>query len=64
MPRHKGLQSLLISIPTFVGTKDFSVIHVSAKCFFWVNIKSIEFINRLIKLQVIIEFYALSGLFY
>jgi|GEM_PF-6966791 len=33
-------QSLLISIPTFVGTKDFSDNIASDKCSFWV--KSLE----------------------
>jgi len=36
---HECLQSLLISIPTFVGTKYFSVIHAPAKRIFLVNFK-------------------------
>jgi len=34
---HKCLQSLLISIPTCVGTKYFSVIHAPAKRIFGLN---------------------------
>ena len=41
MQGHECLQSLLISIPTFVGTKDFSVIHVPAKCFYGLIMKNI-----------------------
>jgi len=33
-PKHSRLQSLLVSTPTFVGTKDFLVNRAPGKCSF------------------------------